>query len=226
MYRYFLIISFLLLTAFAVNAQRIDTTAKKAVVVDPALQSKRDSVKANPIVPKSKEKVYHPDSNHSPHKAVMRSLMIPGWGQVYNRRWWKVPAIYTALGLLGWAYVFNKNYYAETLSVAKHREHGDLPAPGDKYYQTYYDYAPFTTDAINNAVLAARRNRDLSVFGFVAVWGIQMIDAYIDAKFIHSYTMDNNLSFKVTPSLIGQPAYAGNFNSSFIPGLKFTFTLN
>jgi len=70
-----------------------------------------------------------------------------------------------------------------------------------------------------------RRNRDLGILGFVGGWGIQMIDAYIDAKFIHSYSMDNNLSFKVSPGTIGQPMYALNNTSMFIPAVKITFTL-
>ncbi len=207
------------------KAQVLDTTVKKNTV-DLGLQSKRDSIKANPIVPRLKEKVYHPDSNHKPSKAVLHSLMIPGWGQVYNKRWWKVPAIYAGLGLIAWAYIFNKDYYNETLAVARYRDQGVAPKPGDSYYQVYTDYQPYSTTTIKDAVLVAKRNRDLSVLGFVGVWGIQMIDAYIDAKFIHSYTMDNNLSFKVKPTLMGPSMYAGNFNGSVIPGLKITFTLN
>lgn len=70
----------------------------------------------------------------------------------------------------------------------------------------------------------SRRNRDLSILGFLAVWGIQAIDAYIDAKFIHSYTVDNNLSFKVAPGIINQPVYAQGANNAYIPGIKVTFT--
>ncbi|MGZ3767579.1 MAG: DUF5683 domain-containing protein, partial [Mucilaginibacter sp.] len=70
-----------------------------------------------------------------------------------------------------------------------------------------------------------RRDRDLGILGFIGGWGIQMIDAYIDAKFIRSYTMDNNLSFKVSPGLIGQPLYALNSYNTFIPAIKITFTL-
>jgi hypothetical protein len=70
-----------------------------------------------------------------------------------------------------------------------------------------------------------QRNMQISVLSILLVWGVQAVDAYIDAKFISSYTVDNNLSMKVTPSLINQPMYAGNFNSAFIPGIKFTFTL-
>lgn len=224
MYRY-LLISFLLLYAFAANAQKIDSTGKKPEV-PAALQAKRDSVKANPIVPKPKVKVYYPDTNHSPRKAVMSSLMLPGLGQIYNRKWWKVPAIYTGLGLLAWAYVFNVTYYNESLAVARFRERGEEPAKTDKYYQVYMDYQPYSTAAINDAIIGARRNRDISAFGFIGVWGIQMIDAYIDAKYKHSFDMNENLSIKIKPGLINSPMYAGSFNHSLIPGLKITFTLN
>ena len=223
MYRYFLI-SFLIFNAFAVQAQVIDTTGKKNEV-PPVIQARRDSLKANPI-PKSKVKVYYPDSNHSPRTAVMRSLMLPGLGQVYNRKWWKVPAVYTGLGLLAWAYVFNVTYYNESLAVARYRERGVAPNPGDPYYQVYIDYQPYTITAINDAIIGARRNRDMSAFGFIGVWAIQMVDAYIDAKYKHSYDMNDKLSIKIKPGLINPPMYAGSFNHSLIPGLKITFTLN
>jgi hypothetical protein len=51
-----------------------------------------------------------------------------------------------------------------------------------------------------------------------------MIDAYIDAKFIRSYTMDNNLSFKITPTVMDQPSYAFTNSNSYIPAVKITFT--
>lgn len=191
-----------------------------------SIQAKHDSLKSKPFVPKiTSEKVYHPDSNHSPHKAVMHSLMIPGWGQAYNRQWWKIPVIYTGLTLLVVYYKFNQSNYKEFLTIAQYRERGDAPKPGQPYYQEFQDYQ-FAPDAsVTDAVRAYRRYRDLGVFGFVAAWGIQTIDAYIDAKFMHSYSMDNNFTFKVSPGIINQPVYAGEMNGTIIPGLKFTFTL-
>lgn len=223
MYRYFLI-SFLIFNVFAVKAQVIDTSGKKNEV-PPVIQARRDSMKANPL-PKSKVKVYYPDTNHSPRTAVMRSLMVPGWGQIYNRKWWKVPAVYTGLGLLAWAYVFNVNYFNEATQVARYRQEGVAPQPNQPYYQAYNDYQPYTTAAINDAIIGARRNRDMSAFGFIGVWAIQMVDAYIDAKYKHSYDMNDKLSIKIKPGLLNTPIYAGSFNNSIIPGLKITFTLN
>ncbi len=146
----------------------------------------------------------------------MRSLMIPGWGQVYNHRWWKVPLIYAGIGLLGDAVVFNQHYYSIFLKEAQLREKGIQTGRRPEYSQV--------SDAdIINATDGYRRNRDLCILGVLGAWGIQMIDAYIDAKFIRSYTMDNNLSFKISPGVVNQPVYAFN-NSPIIPAIKITFT--
>jgi hypothetical protein len=149
--------------------------------------------------------------------------MVPGWGQVYNHRWWKVPLIYGGLGLLTSAIIYNQHYYKEYLTLSRYRQ-SNPPNPGDPYYNEYYLYKDVPDANLSDARENSRRNRDLSIFGFLAVWGIQAIDAYIDAKFIHSYTVDNNLSFKVTPGLINQPVYAQGANNAYIPGLKVTFT--
>jgi hypothetical protein len=205
--------------AVAAKAQQPDTIAVKNK--KDSLNRAKDSVTSKRYYPKiTKEKIYHPDSLHDPHKAVMRSLMIPGWGQIYNHRWWKLPLIYGGLGLLGDVVIFNNNYYKEFLKEALLREKGIVGTSKND---------PNLTQVSNDDVVTYtnlyRRNRDLGILGFVGGWGIQMIDAYIDAKFIRSYTMDNNLSFKVSPGTIGQPVYALNSSTTFIPAIKITFTL-
>jgi len=172
--------------------------------------------------------MYRPDSNHSPHTAVLRSLIIPGWGQLYNHQWWKVPIIYGGLGLLAYAYTVNQNTYGPNLIVAKYIEHGVPPKPGQPQYALYQFYIQnnVPSQSVYDLVDGARRDRDLCILGFFGGWGIQLIDAYIDAKFQHSYTMDTDFSFKIAPTVINQESlYADNFNSPIIPGIKLTFTL-
>jgi hypothetical protein len=214
---------FLILFGFgfvlAAKAQTPDTVAVKSS--KDSLNRKQDSVTSKPYKPKiTKEKIYHPDSLHDPHKAVMRSLMIPGWGQLYNHRWWKVPLVYTGLGLLGDVIVFNQHYYSIFLKEALLRERGIKGTPQNNPLLAQVQDADVVTYTDSY-----RRDRDLGILGFLGGWGIQMIDAYIDAKFIHSYTMDNNLSFKVSPGIINQPNYAFTSSSAVIPGIKITFTL-
>jgi len=219
MYRCLFIFWLALGLAVAARAQQPDTVAVKNK--KDSLNRMKDSVTSKRYYPKiTKEKIYHPDSLHNPHTAVMHSLMIPGWGQIYNHRWWKVPLIYGGLGLLGDVVIFNQKYYKEFLKEAKLREKGIAGTSQND---------PVLANVSDNDVVTYtnlyRRNRDLGILGFLGGWGIQMIDAYIDAKFIRSYTMDNNLSIKVSPGTIGQPAYALNNNTTFIPAVKITFTL-
>ena len=172
-----------------------------------------------------KEKVYHPDTTHSPHRAVMRSLIVPGWGQVYNHKIWKVPLVYGGLIGFGWAYIYNAKNYRMFLALSKYRNHLITPGPKDPYYFEFNQYSQFGDQAIYNAKDGFRRDRDLCILGFVAFWGINTIDAYIDAKFIHSYTLDNNFTMRIAPDFISQPMYAQSSPISYIPGIKITFTL-
>jgi hypothetical protein len=226
MYKYLLLIWLLSGCAFAAIAQKPDTTAiinvKKK---DTLTASKHDSVAAKKFSPKKKEKVYHPDSLHSPQTAVMHSLMIPGWGQVYNHQVWKVPLVVIAVGTPIYLVFFNNNLYSQFLALSKFREHGTVPALTDPNHDIYVKYSFVPDQGIYDTANFYRRDRDLSYLAIVGFWGINVVDAYITAKFMHSYTVDNNLSMKVDPTFISQPFYASNPISSYIPGIKITFTL-
>jgi len=231
MYRYLLVISLLAFGAFTAMAQSPDTSGvtqrSKKAAKDTLVSTNKDTIIARSFIPKvkkEKEKTYHPDTTHDPQKALIRSLIIPGWGQLYNHRWWKVPVIYGGLSLLGVAFIFNNTYYHEFLALSKYREHGTPIVPGIPYYNQAILYANQPNQALYDAVNGYQRNRDLCILGTLGAWGINVIDAYIDAKFQHSYSVDNNLSMKVEPSVLNQPVYALNPVGSFIPGVKFTFT--
>ncbi|MDR3693476.1 DUF5683 domain-containing protein [Mucilaginibacter sp.] len=228
MLKHLSVVCFLALFAFSAMAQKPDTiskAAKKAGSKDTLISTRQDTIAEKDHFRKiKKEKVFHPDSAHSPHLAVMHSLMVPGWGQVYNHQWWKVPVIYGVLGLFVDAIVFNNTYYKEFLALSKYREFGTTPQPGDKYYAQAILYSQQPSQALYDATDGYRRNRDLCILGFVGFWGINAIDAYIDAKFIHSFTVDNNLSMQVSPTIINQTLFAQNLSGSNIPALKVTFT--
>lgn len=211
-------------TALAQKPQ-LDTIRNKK----DSLNLKHDSVTSKRFVPKvTKEKIYHPDSLHDPHKAVVRSLMIPGWGQVYNHQWWKVPIIYAGLGLLADVIIYNQRQYGPLLIVARYYERGQTPTAKDPQYLLWSQYqaAGVPSQTVYDDVNSYIRDRDLGILGFLGAWGIQAVDAYIDAKFKHSYTMDTDFSFKVAPTIINQSTYTASSTSSpLIPGLKLTFTL-
>ena len=204
--------------AFAAAAQKPDTTAQIKTRSD-SITAKHDSATSKRYKPKiTKEKTYHPDSLHSPHKALMHSLIIPGWGQLYNHQWWKVPIIYGGLALLGDVIVYNQQNYKLFLKEDLLREHGVLQGRNPQL-------ASINDGDVDTYTNVFRRDRDLGILGTLGAWGIQAIDAYIDAKFKHSYTMDNNLSIKIKPGMINQPFYASNSFGSYVPALTITLTL-
>jgi hypothetical protein len=225
MQRYLLIISLLIGFSFSAVAQVPILMPGSQSRAD-SIQSRKDTARGKVFTPKPTVlKVYHPDSTHSPSKAWHRSVILPGWGQVYNHKIWKVPVIYTGLTLLVLMYKFNQNAYTQDLAIARYFAKGIPPGPGDPYYDYYQLLKNASPQSVNDAVRGYARYRDLSVLLMAASWGIQTIDAYVDAKFMHSYSMDNNFSVKIAPTLMNQPVYAQNFDGAFIPGLKLTFTL-
>jgi len=227
MNRLLILICFITFFAGTAFAQKIDTTK-----VTPKDRQNRvkDSLSSKPVLPqilgKKNTKKYNPDSTHSPGLAFKRSGIIPGWGQLYNHRWWKVPIVYTGLGLLGSAIIYNQKYYKQYLRVYNLKRNAARPDDSDsqEIKTLYANVANVNNTAIENAVNGYQRNMQLSILGVVGAWGIQMIDAYIDAKFIHSYTMDRDLSFKVSPGVDASPLYASG-SMAVMPVIKLTFTL-
>lgn len=170
-----------------------------------------------PFKPRSEQpndKIYHPDSTHSPHKAIIKSLIVPSLGQIYNKQYWKLPIIYGGFAGLGYSfYVAQTNYkaYLKQAVALEHGQLGDTKTFGTASLATIVVYKDFY-----------HRNRDLTIIGTVVFWGVQAIDAYIAAKFQHSYTMDNNLGFKISPTIINPSTFA---YGSYTPGLKLTWNM-
>lgn len=180
------------------------------------------------ILKRTKKHISHPDSTHKPATAVRRSAMIPGWGQVYNHTWWKLPVIYTTLGLFGQSVVSYQRSYHQYLEVYKLVKDPRRPRPpvGDPVRTLYERNKSATPSQLDNLQSNYQRNMQLSVLGFIGFWGIQVIDAYIDAKFIHSYTVDRNLSVDITPGIAttGATYTAGNV-PTVMPVMKLLVTM-
>ncbi len=128
-------------------------------------------------------------AEHSPRKATIYSTVLPGLGQAYNKKYWKIPIVYAGLGALGYSFVFNNDKYKTFRSAYIARLDGD-PLTGDNYENIY--------TAENLKVLRDyyRRNRDLSVVGFAAVYVLNIIDAHVDAHLFY-FDLSDDISFKL-----------------------------
>lgn len=153
-------------------------------------------------------------------KAALRSAIIPGWGQIGNGltvyRGIKVSAIYVGGTLLAMSYMQNNRNYKEFLKEIQYRElNQDQPPKGSRF-------AEYPTSGLITAKDVYRRNREVVLFSFVALYAVNIIEAYVDAR-LKYFDVGDNMAIKISPSMINSNVRYGY--NSFSPALKIGFRL-
>ena len=115
--------------------------------------------------------------NHSPRKAVLYSLICPGLGQIYNKKYWKIPFIYGG----GGAFLYYINY--NQLKYRKFRNAYDLAFKNGTKDNVVIDGFTYSYEALPLGRDYYRRYRDWSVAGLAAIYLLNVIDAMVDATF-------------------------------------------
>lgn len=149
-----------------------------------------------------------------PKKAAWSSAILPGLGQVQNKRWWKLPLIYGGFASFVIAYRNNDDQYHVFLSEIQYRlaNNGN---PGNP------DFAGYSFEGLVRIKDNFRRNRELSIIGGVVLHAVNIIDAYVDAKFFR-FDISENLSLQIRPSLQNQWAHSAMRPQ---PALSFKLSL-
>ena len=131
---------------------------------------------------------------HSPKKATLLSLFVPGAGQIYNKKnfWWKVPVIWGIGGTLLYSGMFYQNEYDNFRSA--YIERLSTGTNIDAYYRRYQ--TP-TLQVIRDSY---RDSRDQSYVWLVVVYALQVLDATVEAHFV-DFNMNENVSLKIQPQL-------------------------
>lgn len=144
--------------------------------------------------------------NPDPTRAVWMSALFPGLGQLYNRRYWKLPIIIGGFMGLGYATSWNNSMLRDYT-----RAYADL-MDNDPSTNSYMNFFPPTTTEqdlnktwLQNVMKSRkdyyRRNRDLCIISMVGVYLLAMIDAYVDASLSH-FDISPQLSMNVAPAVI------------------------
>jgi hypothetical protein len=207
----------LLISVLQVNAQQQDTLVKKNTT------EKKESIKVK-FQKTTKEigSLFKDTTDLQPaRKAVLRSAIIPGWGQARNGKWWKVPLVYGGFVGLGFVYNFNNQYFKEFLAESQYRKAN--PGTDPKLVYLYPQYRGISAEQIYSAKDFYRRNRDLTLYGSVLFYGVQMIDAYIDAR-LATFDVSDNLSMKIKPSIY-IPSHSSIAYQSPVPMLTLKIKL-
>lgn len=201
----------------------LSSSSNYAQVGDTTLNSKNQKiVRPNENIPSqsqqlakdssvySNKKLQPKPTAHSPKKAALMSTFIPGLGQLYNKKYWKVPIIY--VGLVGLAYEINTNQtkYDKYLTAYRYRIDGDPSTIADSDY---------SDENLNLLQQYYKRYRNLSVIGATVLYIMNIVDASVDA---HMFTFDvsDDLSFNIHPTLINT-AYENHFTTGLSLNIKF-----
>ena len=180
-------------------ADSLDAANKKELkkIEQPApIVVKTDTV---PPVQDLNKKLFIPN----PTKATWLAVVFPGGGQIYNRKYWKLPIIYG--GFAGCAYALSwngkmyKDYSQAYLDIMDSnpntKSYEDLLPPNAQYNEEQLK------NTLKRRKDSFRRFRDLSIFAFIGVYLISIIDAYVDAE-LSNFDISPDLSMKLEPTVI------------------------
>ncbi len=146
---------------------------------------------------------------HSPKQATIRSALVPGWGQIYNKKYWKVPIVYAGIGIPGYLFFDNKQWYNRTryaLSVVVN-ELTDAESLAKVHPQLRVLVERKAEGALINYRNQFRRDMDLSILITLLMWGLNVVDATVDGH-LKGFDVSDDLSMKIKPSMI-----TGNFGA-------------
>ena len=157
--------------------------------------------------PKRDWNTWRPD----PKRALWLALVLPGAGQIYNRKYWKLPIIYGGfigcIYALSWNNMMYKDYSQAYLDIMD-------SDPGTASYNKFLHLGVEITSA-NEArykeIFKSRKDkyrrwRDMSIFVMIGVYALSVIDAYVDAE-LSAFDISKDLSLKVEPTVI--PNHSG-----------------
>ncbi|MBO7580722.1 MAG: hypothetical protein J6T38_04280 [Bacteroidaceae bacterium] len=188
---------------------RIDSIRREKEYVELMHQQMDSSVVRLSINADSLRKYVNPISRErfipDPKKALWLAIVFPGGGQIYNRKYWKLPLVYG--GFLGCMYAMTWN---NTMYRDYSQAYIDI-MDSDENTKSYENFIPAKYDVKANKTRLQdvfrrkknyyRRFRDLSMFCMIGVYALSIIDAYVDAE-LSSFDISRDLTMKVYPTVI------------------------
>ena len=154
------------------NGLKKDTSGKNVLALDTVLKKK-----------------------FNPHVATLRSAILPGWGQAYNKKYWKIPIVYGALGVSAGIFFINLQTYKDLKQAVIYRS--DTIPSNDNLIPA--KYAVLSTESLRFYRNAYRQNIDYSVLAFLLIWGLNVVDATVDAH-LKAFDVSPDITLKIRPA--------------------------
>ena len=130
----------------------------------------------------------------NPRTATIRSAILPGLGQIYNKKYWKVPIVYGALGTTAGIFAYNVKNYKRLKAAYINATDNNQNNNGEIYYK-FRNLSPESLRTYRNVF---RQNVDYSALFFVIFWGLNVVDATVDAH-LKSFDVSDDLSLQIKP---------------------------
>lgn len=163
-----------------------------------AVMAQKDSgyVKKKSLFLSAFDRVDTSKKNYNPKIAIIRSAIIPGWGQVTNKKYWKVPIVYGALGITTAIFFHNIKQFREARDAYANAIDGDTS--NDHLIPQPYFTVKDQPERIKNFRNQVRQNVDYSALFFILFWGLNVADAAVDAH-LKTFDVSDNLSLNIRP---------------------------
>jgi hypothetical protein len=167
---------------------------------------------------------------HPPSRAALYSALLPGLGQAYNQRYWKLPLIYGGFAAFGYFIQSNNFRYKLYLDAYNVRYAVAQLKSDDPEYEVkkaaieenlYSAFQDVPIDRLQRYKNTYRRDRDFFIILTILFYGINILDATVDAHFF-TYDVSNDLSLKLQPYTEG--CYVSKMSSNAHVGLTFSLT--
>lgn len=129
-----------------------------------------------------------------PRKATIRSAILPGWGQIYNKKYWKLPLVWGALGTTAGIYFYNVKYYRSLKQAYIYKSDNDQS--NDILVDD--EFRNLSAESIRSYRNSFRQNVDYSVLFFILFWGLNVVDATVDAH-LKEFDVNDDLSLQIKP---------------------------
>lgn len=149
-------------------------------------QTKKNKQSDEKLVVESGTVVTDPINPLAPSKAAFYSAVLPGLGQAYNKKYWKIPIVYAGLGIGLYFYFDNANEYDRYRDAYKRRLAG---FSDDEFFGT------IDTNGLIEAQKTLQRNQEISLLVTIGIYVLNIIDANVDAHLLQ-FNVDDNLSLK------------------------------
>lgn len=142
---------------------------------------------------------------HNPRLATKRSAILPGWGQAYNKEYWKIPIVYGALSIPTVTFFYNNTWYKRTKTAYDLLYKASIPQATQQDTLNYNNLVHEKLKGLSLGSLQTFRNsfrkdRDYSVLWFIIVWGLNVADATVFGH-LKQFDVTDDLSMKIEPSV-------------------------